>query len=431
MNIRRVPKFPVIAAIMIVSGCNVTPFEHDGNDPVYRFAAANLDTFFIYRNRLPRLYAFETPEALYGAVNDPYTDFYNKEKTDSILLQQSTKRSGIGIVVDSAVNGYLIREVIVGGPAELYGLKPLDTIVRVDEIPVAGMPYEDFLNLLRGEVRSEVVLFVKRGADIVDVAVIREEFLLPSVAVDSIGASVAMIVLKGFYPQSSAPGGTMQEFDEALEKTAWADHMILDLRSNTGGYIAQCIGIVSELVEENTPIISVRYRDVDPATGMPREFEQTYKAFNPGSAASAAGRRLYILVDSSTASASEILVSCLMQQEGVTVIGDTTFGKACGQILLGDEPDGVMARITFMTILPVGENAVSYNKVGIVPDILAGTADAFDVALHLIEETMPAKHRIGTTAGGYRPGRCDVSVYSAIPSALFSRGDRQWLNCAQ
>ncbi|MBN1308243.1 MAG: PDZ domain-containing protein [Chitinispirillaceae bacterium] len=425
MHNRHLLRYSVIAATMVVAGCNVaSPFQHDRNDPVYRFAAAKLDTFFIYRDLLPRdLYSFATPEALYRAVNDPYTEFYNKERTDSILSQQSTGRIGIGIVVDSAANGYPIREVMVHSPAEFYGLRALDTVLEVDEIPVAGMVCGDFLNLLQGKVGSEVVVRVKRGGDVLNVVLTREEFLPPSLEVDSIGASVVAIAIKGFHFPSSSAGGTMQEFSEALEKTAWASWMILDLRSNTGGDFDQAIGIVSELVEEYTPIVMVRYRNVDPATKVPREFEQTCKAFGPGSAAD---RRLLILTDSLTASASEILVSCLMRREGVTVIGDTTFGKGCGQkIVVSDGPDRVMARITFMTIHPVGENAVDYNKVGITPDILADTVDAFDIALRLIEETVPAKRRIDVSAGRRRPGRRDVTVYSATPPAIVYSGSGQ------
>ncbi|MBN1308242.1 MAG: hypothetical protein JXA18_10020, partial [Chitinispirillaceae bacterium] len=131
----------------------------------------------------------------------------------------------------------------------------------------------------------------------------------------------------------------------------------------------------------------------------------------------------YLLVDGGTASASEIMVSCLMQREGVTVIGDTTFGKGCGQILCEDGPEGVMAKITCMTLHPVGDDAVEYNKTGIAPDILSDSVDAVEVALTMIEEQAPAKRRAGGALR--RPtGICDVPVGLKTPWGIVHEGSR-------
>ena len=428
MNHRCFLKFTCTAGILALAGCDNNPFEHDGTDTVYRFAAENLDTFFIYRDRMPeRLYSFETPEALYRSVNDQYTEFFSKEKALLLLSQLSTNRSGVGIVVDSVTNGYLITEVLPGSPGERDGLQALDTIVQVGDVTVAGMTFDEFLPLLQGEDRVDMVVRIKRGVDFIDINVIPCQFRLPTISIDSINASVVVITIKGFHAPTSTPGGTADEFSMALEKTAWAEYTVLDLRSNTGGLVLQCIEVASQLVPRNTPIITVRYRGID-TTGLPGEFEETYKAFWPGSVVD---RKLYVLVDSLTASASEILLSCLMQREGVTVIGDTTFGKWCAQILLDDGNDSVIAKITYMTTYPVGENTGSYKKVGIVPDVLSGTADALDVALQMIGESLPAKRRVGGPAGGYRRGKCDVSAYSETPTALFTRADMLWLNRLQ
>lgn len=414
------------AGLLALAGCDnnpgsSAPFEHDSADVVYRFAATNLDTFFIYRDRMPRsLYSFETPEALYRSVNDRYTEFYNKEKAKCVLAQQDTVRRGVGIVVDSVANGYLIIEVLAGSPAERDGLHVSDTIVQIEGIPVAGMEFDEFFRLLQGKDRTDEVIRVKRGIDFIEIVVVPSEFRPPSIWVDSVGRSTAMITIRGFHPQTCLPGGTAEEFSEAIEKTSWASNLVLDLRSNTGGYVNQCLFVVSELVPTGTPIISVRYREVEQHTGVPREFENTFKAFGPGRAVD---RKLYVLVDSLTASASEIIVSCLMRRDRVTVIGDTTFGKGSGQILLDNGPDSVMARITFMTIHPVGDNGESYDGKGIVPDLLCTPSDALDIAMQMIGETLPAKRRIGGAAGKYHPERCDLPLRFENTCALFSRQD--------
>jgi C-terminal processing protease CtpA/Prc len=109
------------------------------------------------------------------------------------------------------------------------------------------------------------------------------------------------------------------------------------------------------------------------------------------------------------------MVSCLMQRKDVTVIGDTTFGKGRGQVMLWG-PDSVIAKVTCMTITPAGDDAVNYDGVGIAPDIIADTVDAFDVALSTIAGTAPAK-RLALRAGR-GPGRCDARLHMGIPLAI-------------
>ena len=125
--------------------------------------------------------------------------------------------------------------------------------------------------------------------------------------------------------------------------------------------------------------------------------DTVYTAEGSGRAAS---RELFVLVDGYTASASEMLVSCLMEQAGsrVTVIGTPTYGKGRGQVMISG-PDSVLAVVTCMTITPVGDSATVYDLVGITPDVAADTADALDLAMDIIgEEEAPAKRR----AAGYR-----------------------------
>ncbi len=121
------------------------------------------------------------------------------------------------------------------------------------------MSYDDFFLLLEGDYRSNVKIRIKRGDEFVDIIVIPSEFRPPSIFVDSICSSTVMIAVKGFHPQTNLPGGTAEEFSEALRKNAWAENLVIDLRSNKGGYVDQSLMIVSELVPPNTPIITLRY----------------------------------------------------------------------------------------------------------------------------------------------------------------------------
>jgi carboxyl-terminal processing protease len=403
-----------VVVIALFSTCNLRPFNNELAREQYDFAVACLDAFFIFRERLPAdYYAFPTPEALYESVHEPYTEYLNREWARYIISQlTTTNKGGIGIRIDSVAKGYVIKEVFSNSPGAAAGLQALDTIIRVDDTPTAGLAWGSFTELLQGDIGTQVLLRIKRGGNQMNIIVTRGEFSSPSVFVDSIDTNVASIILTGFYEETNTEGGSAAEFSAALDKTGWATYTIIDLRRNTGGYITQCVDIIGDLVPPQTKIVKTHERTFDTVTMDIIVIDSIYVASGSGKAAD---RTLLLLVDGYTASASEMMVSCLMQRKDVTVIGDTTFGKGRGQVMLWG-PDSVIAKVTCMTITPAGDDAVNYDGVGIAPDIIADTVDAFDVALSTIAETAPAK-RLALRAGR-GPGRCDARLHMGIPLAI-------------
>ena len=407
-----------VVVIAVFSACNFRPLDNDLAREKYDFAVACLDAFFIFRDRLPAdYYAFPSPEALYESVNEPWTEYFNRDYARwFISMLSTTDEVGIGIRIDSVASGYVIKEVFASSPAETAGLQARDTIIQVDNTPVAGLQRNSFTGLLQGDLGGQVVLRIKRGGNQLNKVVTRGPFSSPSVFVDTVDTSVANIILAGFFNETNIDGGSAAEFSAALEKTQWAEYTIIDLRGNGGGYINQCIDMLGHLVPRGTAVITTHERDYDFEREVSYETDTTYYSTGAGEAA---GRKLFLLVDSLTASASEIMVSCLMRREGVTVIGeDTTFGKGRGQVMLWG-PDSVIAKVTCMVMLPADSGAVSYDSVGIVPDVLSDAADAFDVALNMIEETASAKRLV--LRAGRRPGRCDVRLHAVIPSAIVDK----------
>jgi carboxyl-terminal processing protease len=412
----RTLKFSIVAGMLVtimVTSCNFRPFDSDKNEAWYDFAAACLDVFFIYRDRLPSdLYAYSSPQALYESVNDRFTVFLNPAEAKGRYADLTTEQGGIGISFDSVANGYVIKKVYANTPGESAGLQALDTILRVDGFQLAGVSIETTLSKLKGEIGTDVVLRVKRGGNQLNITVTRGLFRLPSVEVDSLDSITAYIQLMAFFKETVVPGGSAQEFSEALDTTAWAEYTILDLRGNGGGYIDQCIDIVGDLVPPETPVVNIRERIYDDTLGQGVTMDTVYVANGTGKAV---GRTLYILVDGYTASASEMLVSCLRDRDRVTVIGTHTFGKGKGQIML-EGPDSVLAVVTCMTISPANDSAAAYDDVGIVPDVVTADTNTFDVALEMITDVQPAKRRVA--GGGKRRGRRDVDPVIIEPSAI-------------
>lgn len=410
-----------IAAILLLTSCNFRPLDHDRNNNWYDFAAACLDIFFIYRDSLPSdLYAFSTPQELYESVNEPFTAFLTPSEAKERFADLSTERGGIGIRIDSVANGCVIEKVYDATPGERAGLRANDTILRAGDQSLAGLSLEEIGEALRGDVGTEVVLRIKRGGNLMNITVVRGVFMLPSVEVDSVDSITAGIALTGFFDETIVDGGSAEEFSQALDATEWAEYTVLDLRHNGGGYVNQCIAIIGHLVPRGTQIVRIRERNYDPDLQIGITVDTVYVTDGAGKAT---GRTWYILVDGYTASASEMLVSCMMEQASdlVTVIGTTTYGKGRGQIMV-DGPDSVLAIVTSMTITPVNDSATVYDLVGIEPDITADTVDAFEVALDEISGEQPAKRRAGRHYS--LPGRRDVDPFVSEPAAIIRRNYR-------
>jgi len=380
----------VLCAIGIIS-CdrNVTKPE-DLQKQQFEFAASILYNFFIFQDRLPQNpYRFETPQEIYLSVNDPYTRYYPKDSALLILnYWMTTKSGGIGIRMDSVSIGYVIRDVFKDSPGKAAGLLKGDTITEIDGVSIANVCWDTMSSLIRGDIGESVNLTIKRDDQRLSFNVTRGEFNSPSVFIDSLASNVAYIYLSEFLGQTNTEGGSAREFKDALDSTSWAEHTIFDLRQNGGGEIDQCIEIVSEFVPSGTSVMEFTERVLDETTWESSTQKTVYKTEGGESALS---RKFVILADTNTASASEILISCVRSNRSdIKVIGEHTYGKACGQVLY-QGPDTVLAKVTYATLKPI--NGESYDHVGLMPDIAVSSYSAADTALSLIAGNVLSKTR--------------------------------------
>jgi carboxyl-terminal processing protease len=393
----------------IFSGCFISPTEPEKKSD-YEFAASVLDAYFIFQNQLPvDLYAYPSPESLYASVNEPWTEYYNKEKAAILRKMLSTVTAGIGIRLDSARNGFVIIDVFVNTPAQKAGLLKKDTIVSVNTTSCVGVDFSTLHDLLQGEQGTSVTLGIRRGSQLLEITITRDVFLAPSVFTDSLDSVTVSIRINSFFTKTSTVGGTEVEFRNALESSKWAKNLIIDIRGNGGGEINQCVAVAGYLVPAETPMVYFHERFYDELRNVVYTRDTLYKTTGTGYYSN---RNLYVLVDKNTASASEMLVLCLKQKTGtgiVKLIGTKTYGKGRGQIVAVG-PDSVMAKVTYATILPV--SAPVYDLVGIEPDISVQTGDARDVALGIIHSGRANKRFSRLSTGN------DFSIQSTEPMAI-------------
>lgn len=249
-----------------------------------------------------------------------------------------------------------IVEPLPGTPAKAAGLQPGDTILKVDDTDTAGMTVSDVADKIRGPEGTNVTLTLERaGQDKpIVVSLTRANIEVPAVQSKMLDGNIGYLRLLSFNEK------TVEETRAALLqfKKENVRGLVLDLRSNPGGLLTECVKVASMfLPEENRVIVSTKGRNRVQHDEI-RIGDQLYDG------------PMVVMVNKGSASASEILTGSLKDYHRATVIGETTFGKALVQtvIRLGDpQSPSAMPVTTARYYTPSGFNL---NKKGITPDVV-------------------------------------------------------------
>ncbi|NLG88066.1 MAG: S41 family peptidase [Clostridiaceae bacterium] len=257
--------------------------------------------------------------ALRGIFNsmDEYTTFYDLDEAGNFLSTMQGNYQGIGVEISGVPEGVIVVRVFENSPAEGAGILPDDIITRVDGKDVSGMTAQDISNLIRGESGTYVELGIIRGGTqgIITIRVQRGSVNISPVKW-MIDGDVMYIRLESF------SGNSSHFFEQALKEmdNRGLKKMILDLRNNPGGEVAQAVAIARKLVRSGV-ITKLDFKSEDTR-------DITYYSF------------LYkpkyipaVLVNGKTASASEILASAIQDSKDGFIVGTKTFGKGVVQNL--------------------------------------------------------------------------------------------------
>ena len=285
---------------------------------------------------------------------DKYAVYYNSEEWSDFVNQMNGNNVGIGVYVTSVKNGIEVLHVMTGTPAEKAGFMKGDIIVAIDGNDISEMAYNDAVNLVAGEVGSQVLITVKRGDEKINLTATRENYEAQTVIADVFereGKKVGYIHITNFYSV------TTKQFIAAVEaaKREGCEALIFDVRGNPGGELAAVCNILDYLLPEG-PIVRTFRRDGDKLTQETVEYK---------SGASCIDLPMVVLADGNSASAAELFTSALRDYNKITLVGTNTYGKGCGQsgFAVGD---GYLMVTSFLYAPPFSDN---YDGKGIAPDI--------------------------------------------------------------
>ena len=300
-----------------------------------------------------------------GAINgmltslDPHSNYLNAKNFSDMKVQTRGEFGGLGIEV-SMENG-LIKVVspIDDTPAARAGLKPGDLITSLDGTPVQGMTLPEAVEKMRGPINSDITLGIRRaGKDPFDVKLTRATIKIQSVRSHLEDGNIGYVRITSFNEQTDVGlENAMKNLkQQAGNKLAG---VVLDLRNNPGGLLDQAVA-VSDAFLDKGEIVSTRGRRADDA--------QRYNA-HPGDITG--GLPMVVLINSGSASASEIVAGALKDHHRAILMGTRSFGKGSVQTIIPLPGHGAMRLTTARYYTPSGR---SIQAKGIEPDIVVEAA---------------------------------------------------------
>lgn len=257
-------------------------------------------------------------KGMVDVLQDPYSAYMDKEELANFEESLGSSFEGIGTEVMMQNNRVTIISPFKDSPAEKAGLKPNDQILAVDGENIEGLDLQKAVKKIRGPKGSKVKLEVFRPGvtDTFTVVVTRDTIPLESVYSELMeldGKKLGRIEIASFSENTATR--FIEEYDSLKRKGAKG--IVIDVRGNPGGYLQAVIGIASRLVSSDQLILQIEDRDGN---------RETYRG-----QAKSKSLPLVVLIDKGSASASEILAGAL-KEAGVTVLGQTTFGKGTVQV---------------------------------------------------------------------------------------------------
>lgn len=340
-----------------------------------------MDGFFERLRQVRRSDRFELFVNTFIHLYDPHTDYLNPKEKEDFNINMSGKLIGIGARLQTEREYTKVSSIVPGGPAARQGeLEANDIIQGVqqegeEELDIKGMRIDDVVSKIRGKKGTKVTLRVKKqGGDVKHITIVRDEVIMDEgfarsamLKLEGIEDKVGFIRLPRFYADfddANAPSAAKDIAEEIGKlKAEGAQSIILDLRNNGGGSLQEVVEMSGLFIPEG-PVVQVKDK-------------KGVRAYNDPDPGVLFDGPLVILVNSNSASASEIISACLQDYKRAVIVGgEPTFGKGTVQ-----QFRNLDQLSTFPQLRPLGDMKVTIQKYyrvnggsvqlkGVDPDIL-------------------------------------------------------------
>lgn len=365
MNKRETFRHKLLAfalAVLVVAAFGGVTYESPSAN--VKLPVKELRLFSDIYARVKSSYVDEVPDEklIEGAINgmlgelDPYSVYVKEQSYKDMQIGTTGKFGGLGIEVDMEGDFVKVIAPIDDTPAQRAGITAGDLIGQIDDKVVKGMTLSEAVDLMRGQIGTDVTLTVLReGApEPLTIQLTRAEIKVKSVRATLLEPDFAYIRVSRFQERTSQDmlallGDLVSENKRPLRG------LILDLRSNPGGVLAEAVRVADIFLSDQSLIVYTK--------GRHRNAAVEYKS---STADRSGASSLVVLIDKGSASGSEIVAGALQDLKRAIVMGTRSFGKASVQIIQQLDEGSALKLTTARYYTPSGR---SIHEVGIAPDI--------------------------------------------------------------
>jgi carboxyl-terminal processing protease len=301
--------------------------------------------------------------AIRGMVSDldPHSEYLDASEYRDIRISTTGSYTGVGIEVAEVDDAIRVISPVAGSPAARAGIRSGDELVAVDGLFVEGGRIKETMGLLRGQIGTKVTLSVLRDEKVIDHEMRRQIIRVASVHKELLSPSYGYVRVNQFSEN------TARELSVAVDELQDAnagmlEGLVLDLRNNPGGVLDSAVD-VTDLFLDSGVIVS--------ADGRSLESRFTRSAHR-GDILD--GAPMVVLVNSGSASASEIVAGALQDHNRATIVGSPTFGKGLVQTVMPLSKGRAIKLTTSRYYTPSGD---SIHEVGVAPDVRIDGAPGF------------------------------------------------------
>ncbi len=368
------PLFKSILGIILVSSLILNGYFLINNNSTrgYKSSATNNDAQSELINLIDQEYLRERPEideiedgklkGIVASLKDPYSQYLTSEEFKNFTSSLNQKYEGIGISFEKQNGEFIVLNVFKSSPAESQGLQSGDSIFKVSGELIGNLTIEEVASKIKGEGGTEVELtIIREGQEIVK-KIKREAIKIDLVTLEK-KDNVGVIQITSFGEDLKSE---LRKISDEIIADNEIQSLILDLRSNNGGYLQGAIESSSHFLEPDSLVLQEQSK-TDEKTFKSKEVSNSLKNYP-----------LVVIVDGFTASASEILAASLRDNRGVKLVGETTFGKGVVQEVFNFN-GGLVKLTTNEWLTPNGEKI---NEKGLEVDIAVNEdQDALEIAI--------------------------------------------------
>ena len=294
--------------------------------------------------------------AMVKATGDRWSYYIPASEYESYREQSENAYVGVGMTIQAAEDesGFLILEVVGGGPAEEAGIQVKDLLIAVEDTDVRTLSITDVRDLVKGKEGTYVSLTVFRQGTHETVSVQRKKVETPVATFELLEDNIGLVTIENFDERCAEE--SIEAIEKLLEKGA--EKLIFDVRNNPGGYADELVDLLDYLLPEGDLFRTVRYDGKEHVDKSDKDFLDLPMA---------------VLVNASSYSAAEFFGAALREYDAAIVVGEQTVGKGYFQTTYQLSDGSAVALSIGKYFTPKG---ISLAETGVTPDVVVPVEDS-------------------------------------------------------